>query len=138
MPRTWEKATLWAIWDGTDFVARTLSLADGLSTRGERAILVPEEYVAGGIDSKAAAAIAERELSRLVADRIQQSLTPLKFASMELTGGTPLWWSFRRVCREWQEEGLVPGAVSCSVDRLDGHLWSAQEMESFWRNQNKA
>jgi hypothetical protein len=35
--------------------------------------------------------------------------------------------------KEWQDEGLIPGAIFASVDRLDGHLWTDEEMIELYR-----
>ena len=30
--------------------------------------------------------------------------------------------------KEWKDLGLIPGALFASVDKLDGHIWSDEEM----------
>jgi hypothetical protein len=37
--------------------------------------------------------------------------------------------AFCVACEEWQEEGLIPGALFVSVDKRDGHVWTRQEFE---------
>jgi len=138
VPESWRESKLWSIWDGSRFVEQSLTLEDARSRLGEHSILVPEEYLGPGLDADAAPAIAEVALADLVADRQARAESHLHFAETELVGKSPLWWTFRRVCAEWQEEGLVPGAVSCAVDRVDGHIWSTAETEAFWRNQGKS
>jgi hypothetical protein len=35
--------------------------------------------------------------------------------------------TFFSSAKEWQNEGLIPGALFANVDRLDGHLWTHDE-----------
>jgi hypothetical protein len=75
--------------------------------------------------------IAEAEVARI----IQQSarLSGYQFQPLRLLSETERFWVFSASSEQLQTEDVVPGAIRVSVDKEDGHVWSDQELEHFYK-----
>lgn len=73
---------------------------------------------------------------RAIAEKIQQSarLNKYEFHPVRLRWENDLFWVFSAGSEQLMEEGYVPGAVSVSVDKTDGHLWTIEEHERYSEN----
>jgi hypothetical protein len=80
--------------------------------------------------------IADKECQKIIAER-NQTKTPVKFNPTQFTREDAMWWTFAAVSEELVEQGFAPGAVQVSLDKLDGHIWSADETESWLLEQDK-
>lgn len=69
----------------------------------------------------AAQAIAERQ-SRYSG----LTFSPVRFSPPH--GGAEC-WAFCADCEQWQQEGMIPGAIFASIDKLDGHVCTSEEFE---------
>lgn len=74
--------------------------------------------------------IAEENIRR----RISQSekLAAYQFAPAVLESDGEYFWTFASGSEQLQQEGVVPGALHACVDKVDGHVWTNQEMEEFF------
>lgn len=70
--------------------------------------------------------IAGREIAR----RIRQSarLSRYKFEPVALSSESDKAWKFVSTSEGAIEAGYAPGALYVTVDKLDGHIWSDQEL----------
>lgn len=100
------------------------SVADSL---GPGHFPVPGRYERPVVSVESA---AERALEVLT-QRARQ-YPGLTFGSMRLRSDEVMWFTFIMPCQEWQAEGLIPGGLLCSIDKVDGHVWTPDEMEAFW------
>lgn len=77
--------------------------------------------------------IAEENILR----RISQSekLAAYQFAPVVLESDGEYFWTFVSGSEQLQREGMVPGALHACVDKIDGHVWTNQEMEEFFTGQ---
>lgn len=69
--------------------------------------------------------IAEETLKK-----IQSSYSDISFGPITYVPGSSglMYITFVSIATEWTEEGLVPDGIFVSVDKLDGHIWSDEEM----------
>ena len=102
--------------DTADQILAELTLAGG------RGIVVPAAYRQPKVTSSMAMPIASLVIAE-IQKRVEHTFYPVEF----LTEG-PLWWKFGAASPELLERGIVPGAAYVCVDKLDGHVWSRQEM----------
>ncbi len=134
----WREAPLWAVFEDQSF-SRGHTLEAALQLRHDRQILVPDVYADAPTSyPDSALEVAHIELERLVEDAQARKGPNLTFGDVEYVGSfSPMCWLFRRYCAEWQDDGLVPGAASCLVDRIDLRIWHPEELEEFWKFQGK-
>ncbi|MGH9832318.1 MAG: hypothetical protein ACREBD_06305 [Blastocatellia bacterium] len=71
--------------------------------------------------------IAEQEFNRILATSVE--LQQYHFDPVMYCRETDLFWTFVAGSEELIELGYVPGAIHISVDKLDGHVWTPEEME---------
>ena len=126
---------VWAVWDGAQYRVAGLDKRRAIEERRNDEVIVPERYVVETRLIGEAQAVAIVELEQLVGSALESTGELLSFGPAEYVGEGPMWWLFRRYCSEWQADGLVPGAVSCVVDKVDLHVWSPAETEAFWQSQ---
>ncbi|MGH8865559.1 MAG: hypothetical protein ACREEM_39725 [Blastocatellia bacterium] len=90
----------------------------------------------GKITFEQASLIAEREVERILntSDHLQQ----YKFDPVMFSRETEHVWTFAAGSEELIELGYVPGAIHVSIDKVDGHIWSREEMESYALQQERA
>lgn len=98
--------------------------------RGGDAYLVPVEYRSPAISMFAAREIARQLRAQMLA--AGRNLEELDEAQDDL-----LWWTFRAKDREAISRGVIPGCVSLSVDKLDGHIRTEDEYRA-WLELSKA
>lgn len=91
---------------------------------GGDAYLVPVEYRSPAISMFAAREIARRLRAQMLA--AGRDLEELDEAHDDL-----LWWTFRARDREAISRDVVPGCVSFSVDKLDGHIRTEDEYRAW-------
>lgn len=124
----------WAVWDGSHYRMTGLDKRRAIEERRNDELIVPQKYLVETRPIGEARAVATIELERLVRSALELTEARLSFGPTEFVGEGPMWWLFRRYCSEWQADGLVPGAVSCVVDKADLHVWSEAETEAFRRS----
>lgn len=104
------------------------SLARTILERLERAGAVGEcvraAYRMPHVSQAEAQVIAERILPVLAA----RAYPGLSFSLAVFWREDPRWWVFGRSSDELVRRGHVPGAVLAHVDKLDGHLWTHEEV----------
>src|SRR5207244_6080373 len=61
----------------------------------------------------------------------QRDYLGVTFDEARLYASHPMVYTFATLSPEWQREGRVPGGLLCSIDKLDGHLWTAAEHERY-------
>ena len=76
--------------------------------------------------------IAEDNIRR----RISQSerLSRYQFGPVVFERDDEYFWTFVSGSKQLQDEGWVPGALHACVDKVDGHVWTSEEMEEFFTN----
>lgn len=126
----------WALWS-TDlysnfYVVETgLTFAEALAVRDEsyggRGIATPDRYVTHRMNVLVAAEAAKREFDSLTS-QFEEGLT---LGRMMVGIGTPAYWNFTKDCEQWAASGKIPGKLSCSIDAVDGTVWSDEKQEKF-------
>jgi hypothetical protein len=91
-----------------------------------RAALVPVGYRTPQVSAEAARERAERVLRER-----QKDYPSATFEEVRLYASHPMVYTFVTLSPEWQQEGRVPGGLLCSVDKVDGHVWTAAEQEQY-------
>ena len=59
-------------------------------------------------------------------------LSRYEFGELGLRSENERFWTFVRGSDQLFDEGYVPGAVYACVDKVDGHIWSDDEVEQFY------
>jgi hypothetical protein len=79
------------------------------------------------------------ETARPIAEKTLEEIKVSKYPELHFgpTRYTPghsgiMYITFASGVREWQDEGLIPGAIFASVDTLDRHIWTDEEMMNLW------
>ena len=115
--------------DLPESMARTL--LDRLLGAKARGQMVPSAYREPKVSVEAAQPIAEQAIAQLRETRYSMcTLGPVRYLRE-----TPWWWTFAADCKEWQEQGYIPGAVFASIDKLDGHVWQPEERDRLFEGQ---
>jgi hypothetical protein len=127
----------WLVWDGVDLHGPAAPLEEVLAVLSERDVAVPARYARPAFSRDRAHAIAAEALETAVERQTYASSDELHFDTVEYLDETPMWWTFRRSCREWLDRGLLPGSLICSIDKVDGHVWTSNEQEAFWAIQGR-
>lgn len=92
-----------------------------------RGLYLPSSYRTPRISREEAFQIAERWIVQRQAERWPNiAFDPLQFCSEDA-----MWWTFCSGSEAWRQQGLLPGALYALIDKLDGHLWQAQETEAL-------
>jgi hypothetical protein len=105
------------------------ALNDAIKKAGGHALAVPIAYRAAPLSEEAAARIATAFLDKLAAN------TGHRLGALVHGGGSAHCWHFSADDPDAQSLGVEPGIVSVRIDRLDGHVWTAQECVEFARMQ---
>ena len=74
--------------------------------------------------------IAAEELRRVIADSVR--LARYDFDELFLRREEPLFWTFGMASPQLMDAGFAPGAIFVSVDRLDGRVWSDDEVTRYY------
>ena len=77
---------------------------------------------------------------RHIRERISASdfLARHKFGAVGLRSENNRFWTFVSGSDELFEQGIVPGAVYACVDKMDGHIWTEDEIEQFYLQKEAA
>lgn len=103
---------------------------------GRRALVIPASYATPAISVQRALELATAFVEE---ERLRHNL-PDDFTSPVPDGGglredepfdRGLYYRFVSTSDSLIKLGIVPGAIICRVDRLDGHLWSDREEQDF-------
>jgi hypothetical protein len=109
---------------------RAMQLRAKLLSKKVRATVLPEKYLCPEIALTDAWRIAEAHLLA----RAAREYPNLHFEKIgEFRRHDIRVFRFALPCREWQEQERVPGALICTVDKVDGHVWGDAEFEDFLR-----
>lgn len=95
-----------------------------------KGIYIPSKYRYPQITKDIALEIGERERKKLV-----QDFPDLTFYQPSTNPRPVLWWEVSIGCKEWIEEGSIPGAIILWIDKFDGHIWKDSEIDDFIDNQ---
>lgn len=92
---------------------------------GLKAEFYPEEYAHTTISEDQAFLITLKKYDEI------KSLNPDNYGELHRGGSTPVYYSF--YCRDYEKEaqGMTPGHYTITIDKLDGHLLSSDEIKSY-------
>lgn len=107
-------------------LAKTVAetLLQRLQARGASGIVVQAAYRQPKISRAEAQVLAECEIESL---RKQYYPTYL-FGPVVLYAEQPCSWTYASASKQLIEEGYIPGALFADVDKLDGHIWTPEEV----------
>jgi hypothetical protein len=121
---------LWALTVKDKYVSGDMTLNEIRNQRRDYprgAIPVPSRYRAASLEESRAQDIAHDWLVQEI-----KKLSPdLTFQPVRLRTTDPMRFSFIAICDQWRDAGRIPGGLTCSVDRVDGHVWTFDEMELY-------
>ena len=112
-----------------EFAGLELPLAVARRRRREsprRTALAPARYRRPRISIAEARARATAPLRER-----QRDYLGITFDEVRLHAYHPMVYTFATLSPELQREGRVPGGLLCSIDKLDGHLWTAAEHDRY-------
>lgn len=127
-----DKQEFWALTRNGDFVSGPMAFRDAVASakREEgQTSLVPERYRRPRLSEVDALEVAARDIKR----RIMEYPSELEFEAARLRTQDLMRFTFIAVCTQWIAEGRLPGGLTCSVDKVDGHIWTPEEFEQFAR-----
>jgi hypothetical protein len=67
--------------------------------------------------------------------RLSEEFPELTFYQPHINPRHILWWEVSIGCKEWMDEGDLPGAIILCVDKCDGHVWEESDVNDFIRDQ---
>jgi len=79
--------------------------------------------------------IAEQEIARIISDAADLSRYQFEPVKFQRENGRV--YIFASACNELISQGIVPGVIQVSVDKSDGHIWSAEEFERYYAELEK-
>ena len=91
-----------------------------------RAALAPARYRRPRIS----VAEARARATALLRER-QGDYLGVRFGEVRLYAYHPMVYTFATLSPEWQREGRVPGGLLCSIDKVDGHVWTVAEHDRY-------
>ena len=112
-----------------DFAGLGLPLDAARERRREssrRMALVPSRYRTPGISLEDA-----RDKAELVLRERQRDHPGVTFDDVRLYAHHPMVFTFATLSPQWQREARVPGGLLCSIDKVDGHVWTESEQEQY-------
>jgi hypothetical protein len=122
---------LWSLSEGDEVFSGEMELADAVAyiRSVHRSALrpVPARYRTPRVGLDEAAAVAEDYLSARGSERYPS----LTFDPPVYRYQNAMCFTFFAFCPDWVAEGRVPGALTCSVDKVDGHIWTDAEFDRF-------
>ena len=94
-----------------------------------RGVILPIKYrnEKPKISLEDARKIAEDALPKVLA-----RFPDVNFEPMSCNGEEFIWYVFYCSAPQWQDEGIIPGAVFINVDRWDVHIWTYQELDELY------
>lgn len=73
-----------------------------------------------------------------LASRVLEELKSTRYSNLHFRPmayrhphSTVMYITFSAATDEWREAAIIPGAIFISVDRLDGHIWSDEEIREL-------
>lgn len=115
---------------GLDFsLDDALELKQKILLKRALGLVVPTKYRTPRLSVDQARPIAEVVIKRETA-RLAQGLTvyPMSYERENV-----LCFTFSAVVKEWAEQDLIPSRLFASIDKVDGHHWSAEHYHGFLR-----
>lgn len=102
-----------------------VSIVKNMRKNNLKAELYPEEYSIPLIKEDEAYLIALEEYNKI------KYLNPDNYGELNRGGSTFIYYSF--YCRDYEKEaqGMTPGYYSISIDKLDGHKLSSDEIKNY-------
>ena len=94
---------------------------------GGLGVVVPMRYRTAEVTEEEAKAIAQTAFDGLRGDFAGT------FSELSDGGDEGAFWHFTVEDFEAQARGVIPGTRSFIVDKVDGRLWSQDEVTEFWR-----
>lgn len=108
-------------------LTEALRKRDELSSAGRRLLVVPVHYRDSSIREEQARQVAEAELrGRGKAYHVDLASNPIRLISAH-----PMGFIFELSSPLLGAEERIPGSLRCMIDRVDGHVWGPDEMESY-------
>jgi hypothetical protein len=80
--------------------------------------------------------IAQAAINQIVSNAA--SFSSYQFNPASLQYETEAYWTFAAASQELMRQGIVPGAIHVCVDKQDGHVWSSEELDHFYDQQETA
>lgn len=121
----------WALTSDGGFISDDISLDEALALRasGARhvALPVPSRYRHPRVSEEEARNIAE-DCFRAKVARLPPELS---FGDVSPRGQDVMRYSFISFCDQWVAAGKIPGGLTFSIDKIDGHVWSHDDFEEF-------
>ena len=104
-----------------------VELLEELTLTGGRGLVVPADYRQPNVTFEMAKAIASEALQKEQETRFPT----VTFEALQYVSEDAMWWKFGAGSPEWIERALSAGAFYILVDKLDGHVWTEQELVSL-------
>jgi len=99
-----------------------------LSAIGATGDILEVAYRTSRISIEEARSAAEQALMNwLATEKSANTYEPLQHLT-SLTHGKARWWTFFARSPEAQEQGYIPGGAMLYVDKVDGHVWTNEEL----------
>jgi hypothetical protein len=95
-----------------------------------RGMVVASAYREPIITREAAYLIAEQVIRQQHEQRYPHyTLSPIRYAESHAHA---MWWTFTAPVDELVAQGMIPGALFASIDKLDGHVWQPEDFERLF------
>jgi len=99
-------------------------LLESLALVGARGLVVASEYRQPKLTVEMAYAIA----AQAIAHKQAMHFPNYTFEPVKLHQEAAMWWEFTAISEELIQSGNIPGRVDVRVDKLDGHIWTSEEL----------
>ncbi|HEU4327338.1 MAG TPA: hypothetical protein VFS21_29645 [Roseiflexaceae bacterium] len=109
---------------------RAILFLKTIETYLAQGIYLPYSYSTPLLDDNKALVVGNNELQKLEIESPQ-----LHFYPPRVHSSYPLWFKVVIGCKEWIEDGFIPGAVVLFVDKIDGHIWTNEQIDEFFIDQ---
>ncbi|MBX7222701.1 MAG: hypothetical protein K1Y36_22325 [Blastocatellia bacterium] len=108
-------------------LSQALELLQFIKKYTKWGLAIPAQYREPKISRAEADRIGTVELQR-----IQQTKPDRVYGPIGFDGESHMWWTYYSLLPELKN--LYPNAIFTYVDKIDGHIWTSEEMESFWNS----
>jgi hypothetical protein len=86
------------------------------------------------IDYRHAPKISREEAEHIAQQDIKAQMQSPRFANVSFEPvryirETVMFWTFVAASEDLRRQGLIPGALFSSIDKLDGHVWQEHEFD---------
>jgi len=99
-------------------------LLERLELDGARGLVVASKYRQPKLTVEMAYAIAAKAIS----DKQAMHFPNYTFEPVKLHQEAAMWWEFIAISEQLIQSGNIPGRVDVRVDKLDGHIWTSEEL----------